>query len=59
MYVLLEGCRGTPLYTFPLCLPIYSNGRVKLTMEMSIPITHIVTALLLKASEIKLVNQVS
>lgn len=58
MNVLWESCCGMSLYTFPLRLLIPSNGRVKLTLEISIPITYIVTAFLLKASGIKLINQV-
>ena len=47
--------------TFPLCLLIHSNGKIKLTMEMykTIPASYIVTAFWLKAAEIKVVNQVS
>lgn len=50
-----------PLYTFPFCLLIPSNGKIKLTMEIhkTIPVSCIVIAFLLKAAEIKLVNQVT
>lgn len=59
MYVSWEDCCRTPLYPFALCLLIYSNGGIKLTMEMSTPTTHIVTVFLLKAAEIKMLNQIS
>lgn len=32
--VLWEGCCEMPLYTFPLCRLIHSNGKIQLTMEI-------------------------
>lgn len=61
MYVSWECCCRTLLYAFTIWLLIYGDGRIKLTMEMyqTILAPHIVSTFLLKAAEIKLVNQVS